>query len=60
MFIVLHPAFACKSEGFFPHPSSCKKYYWCLDAGALGKFYYSWGILGVVTCVKATFGESRV
>merc|ERR550539_1306714 len=25
------PAFKCRSEGFFPHPSSCKKYYWCLD-----------------------------
>ena len=21
----------CRAEGFFPHPSSCKKYYWCLD-----------------------------
>jgi len=25
------PAFKCRGEGFFPHPVSCKKYYWCLD-----------------------------
>merc|ERR1712154_314622 len=22
------PAFECKDEGFFPHSSSCKKYFW--------------------------------
>merc|ERR1719412_3545633 len=25
------PAFKCRAEGFFPHATSCKKYYWCLD-----------------------------
>ncbi|XP_059095458.1 uncharacterized protein LOC131890150 isoform X5 [Tigriopus californicus] len=30
------PAFECKSEGFFPHKSICKKYYWCLEAAGLG------------------------
>jgi hypothetical protein len=25
------PEFRCKGEGFFAHPSNCKKYYWCLD-----------------------------
>lgn len=25
--------FKCEDEGFFPHPSDCKKYYWCLDSG---------------------------
>merc|ERR1719189_1058869 len=30
------PAFVCRSEGFFPHPSSCKKYYWCLDTPSQG------------------------
>merc|ERR1719367_1122872 len=25
------PAFVCRADGFFPHPTSCKKYYWCLD-----------------------------
>ena len=24
-------AFVCRAEGFFPHPTSCKKYSWCLD-----------------------------
>jgi len=26
----------CRAEGFFPHPSSCKKYYWCLDTPSQG------------------------
>lgn len=25
--------FKCEDEGFFPHPSDCKKYYWCLSSG---------------------------
>jgi len=25
------PGFKCRGEGFFGHPTSCKKYYWCLD-----------------------------
>jgi len=25
------PAFKCRAEGFFPHATSCKKYFWCLD-----------------------------
>lgn len=25
--------FKCEDEGFFPHPTDCKKYYWCLDSG---------------------------
>ncbi|XP_055596596.1 mucin-5AC-like isoform X2 [Uranotaenia lowii] len=28
--------FKCTDEGFFPHPRDCKKYFWCLDAPALG------------------------
>ncbi len=28
--------FECKTEGFFPHKKSCKKYYWCLEAAGLG------------------------
>ncbi|CAL8122520.1 unnamed protein product [Orchesella dallaii] len=28
--------FECKEDGFFPHPSVCKKYFWCLDAPGLG------------------------
>jgi len=30
------PAFKCKNEGFFAHPSNCKKYYWCLDTPSQG------------------------
>ena len=30
------PEFECKDEGFYPHATNCKKYYWCLDAAALG------------------------
>merc|ERR1712203_148745 len=30
------PAFECKDEGFFPHSSSCKKYFWCLEVPAQG------------------------
>ncbi len=30
------PEFQCRHEGFFPHKSSCKKYYWCLEAAGLG------------------------
>ncbi len=30
------PEFACKAEGFFPHKTNCKKYYWCLEAAGLG------------------------
>lgn len=25
--------FKCESEGFYPNPADCKKYYWCLDSG---------------------------
>ncbi|XP_058444493.1 mucin-2-like [Malaya genurostris] len=28
--------FKCTDEGFFQHPRDCKKYFWCLDAPALG------------------------
>lgn len=28
--------FKCEEEGFFPHPSDCKKYFWCLEAPGLG------------------------
>merc|ERR1712154_275320 len=30
------PAFECKDEGFFPHSSSCKKYFWCLEVPGQG------------------------
>ena len=30
------PEFECKTEGFFPHKTNCKKYYWCLEAAGLG------------------------
>ena len=30
------PQFECKTEGFFPHKSNCKKYFWCLEAAGLG------------------------
>jgi chitinase len=30
------PGFQCRSEGFFSHPTSCKKYYWCLDTPTEG------------------------
>merc|ERR1711981_681217 len=30
------PAFKCKDEGFFPHSSSCKKYFWCLEVPGQG------------------------
>jgi chitinase len=26
----------CPGEGFFPHKTSCKKYFWCLEAAGLG------------------------
>ena len=35
-FIFVVSAFVCRAEGFFPHPSSCKKYYWCLDTPSQG------------------------
>lgn len=25
--------FKCKDDGFFPHPTDCKKYFWCLSSG---------------------------
>jgi len=28
--------FECKNEGFFPDPSTCKKYFWCLDTPSQG------------------------
>lgn len=28
--------FKCEEEGFFSHPSDCKKYFWCLEAPGLG------------------------
>lgn len=28
--------FKCEEEGFYPHPSDCKKYFWCLEAPGLG------------------------
>ncbi|XP_065559304.1 uncharacterized protein LOC136026547 isoform X1 [Artemia franciscana] len=28
--------FTCKDEGFYAHPTDCKRYFRCLDAGALG------------------------
>lgn len=28
--------FKCEEEGFFPHPSDCTKYFWCLEAPGLG------------------------
>ena len=31
-------AFECKGEGFQPHTTSCKKYYWCLDTPSQGTF----------------------
>ena len=27
------PPFECEDEGFFNHPTDCKKYFWCLDSG---------------------------
>merc|ERR1712106_317938 len=30
------PAFECKNEGFYPHPTNCKKYHWCLDTPSQG------------------------
>ena len=29
-------AYTCKDEGFFPHTTSCKKYFWCLDVPGSG------------------------
>ncbi|KAG5679148.1 hypothetical protein PVAND_008739 [Polypedilum vanderplanki] len=28
--------FKCEEEGFYPHPSDCAKYFWCLEAPGLG------------------------
>merc|ERR1719348_102087 len=28
--------FECKNEGFFAHPATCKKYFWCLDTPSQG------------------------
>ena len=32
----LYIAYECKDEGFFPHTTSCKKYFWCLDVPGSG------------------------
>jgi len=30
------PVFSCRTEGFYAHPATCKKYFWCLDTPAQG------------------------
>ena len=45
-------AFECKDEGFFPHSTSCKKYFWCLEVPGQGMIAHTF------TCPQGLYFNS--
>jgi hypothetical protein len=46
------PAFECKDEGFFPHSTSFKKYFWCLEVPGQGMIAHTF------TCPQGLYFNS--